>query len=493
MLFKMALSLYTSRVILDTLGAEDFGIYNVVGGVVSMFIFLNGAMGASTQRFLSYEIGKNDLKQLKKVFNATVIIHLVIALSIFLLAESIGVWVLNNYLNIPENRMQAAKWVYHLSALTIFISIIQTPYNAIIIAYERMNIYAYVSVFFGVMNLVIVIMLTWVSFDKLKFYGTLLFILNLVVAIFYRYYTKHQFKVTKFEVVRDKMLYKLLISYSGWNLFGNLALVAKGQGTTILLNVFFGPVLNTAQAIAMQVNGAVQGFYSNFQTALNPQIVKSYSANDKKYMLSLIIRGAKFSFYLIFILSLPILLEIDTILGIWLVDVPEYASSFAVLILIIALIDCISGPLITGVNATGNIRTFQIIVGSLQILILPMSYILFKLNYPPQATYLFSMFISIIALFIRLHIINFLIEEFSVKIFIKEVIYKNILIVCLSLVIPLIFKYFLNSSILNTFIISIISVVSCGVFIYKLGLEKGEKIMLNGEIQKLLVKIKIKS
>ncbi|MFK7779796.1 MAG: oligosaccharide flippase family protein [Candidatus Gracilibacteria bacterium] len=490
MILIMLVSLYTSRIILNVLGVEDFGIYNVVGGVVTMFVFLNGAMASSTQRFLSYEIGKNDFKQLQKTFNVTLVIHVVIAIIIFLLIETVGVWVLNNYLNIPKERMEAAQWVYHFSAFSFLISIIKVPYNAIIIAHERMNIYAYVSIFEVFMKLLIVFMLTWISFDKLKLYGILLFGVNVVVAIIYGAYSRLHFLETKFELVKDKALYKILISYSGWNLFGNLALVAKGQGITIILNIFFGPVVNAAQAVANQVNAAVQAFFSNFQMAVNPQIIKSYSANDRDYMLSLILRSAKFSFYLLFILSLPIILEVDTILNLWLKIVPNYASSFTILILITVLIDSFSGPLMTGIQATGNIKVFQIIVGTLQILILPLSYFLFKFHYPPQATYFVSIAISIIALVIRLFIMKSLIDEFSIKIFIEEVIFRNIVIVVLSLMLPLLLKYLLDYSILNSLIIIIISVLSCTVFIYYLGLKNNEKVILKVGIQKLFVKIK---
>lgn len=491
MLFIMTLSLYTSRIILKVLGVEDFGIYNVVGGVVSMFAFISGAMSSSIQRFLSFEIGKNDFGQLKKTFNAAVIIHIAIALIIFILAESIGFWVLNNYLNIPLERMEAAQWVYHFSAFSILISIIQTPYYAIIVAYEKMNVFAYISIFQGIMKLLIVFMLSWITFDKLKLYGILIFGLVVIITIYLRIYTRVKFKETKFELIKDKTLYKTLISYSGWNLFGNLALVAKGQGVTIILNIFFGPVVNSAQAIANQVNAAVKSFYSNFQTAINPQIIKSYSANEKEYMLKLILSSARFSFYLIFILSLPILLEIDFILKLWLVRVPTYSNSFTILVLIIVLIDCVSGPLMTGIQATGNIRRFQSTVGTLQILILPVSYYLFKFGYPPQTTYLVSIAISIISLFIRLHIMQSLIDLFSTKVFLKEVVVKNILIVIPSIIPPVFLKYFLSYGLFNSLLISFVSIFSSAMMIYHLGLKNEEKRLLKDRIKKLLIKINL--
>jgi len=274
MILTMLVSLYTSRVILNTLGVEDYGIYNVVGGVVTMFAFFNSAMSSATQRFLSYEIG----------------------------TETVGLWFVKNYLVIPPDRLQAAIWVYHFSVLSFMVSIIQVPYNATIIAHERMNVYAYVSIIEVILKLLIVFMLLWITFDKLILYGILHFGVVLLIAVIYRIYTRRNFEETKFEVVRDKKLYKTLISYSGWNLFGNIAAVAKGQGINIILNMFFGPVVNAARGIAMQVQGAVNSFVGNFQMAVNPQIIKSYAADEKGYMSSLVIRSSKFSFYLLYIL-----------------------------------------------------------------------------------------------------------------------------------------------------------------------------------------------
>ena len=314
----MLVSLYTSRVILNTLGVEDYGIYNVVGGVVSMFAFFNSAMSSATQRFLSDEIGKGDFVQLRKTFNATQVIHIGIAVFIFILAETVGLWFVKTYLVIPPERLEAAIWVYHFSVLSFMVSIIQVPYNATIIAHERMNVYAYVSIIEVSLKLLIVFMLRWITYDKLKLYGILHFGVVFIIAAIYRVYTRRNFEESKFEFVKDQKLYKTLISYSVWNLFGNIAGVAKGQGVNILLNIFYGPVVNAARGIAMQVQAAVNSFVSNFQMAVNPQIIKSYAADEREYMYSLVIRGSKFSFYLLFFLSLPIMIEVDQILKLWL-------------------------------------------------------------------------------------------------------------------------------------------------------------------------------
>ena len=481
----MIFSLYTSRVILNTLGVEDYGIYNVVGGVVSMFAFFNSAMSSATQRFLSYEIGKGDFVQLRKTFNATQIIHIGIAVLIFILAETIGLWFVKTYLVIPAERLDAAIWVYHFSVLSFMVSIIQVPYNATIIAHERMNVYAYVSIIEVSLKLLIVFMLTWITYDKLKLYGILLFSVVFIVASIYRVYTRKNFEESKFEFVKDKKLYKTLISYSGWNLFGNLAAVAKGQGVNILLNMFYGPVVNAARGIAMQVQAAVNSFVSNFQMAVNPQIIKSYAADEREYMTSLIIRSSKFSFYLLFLLSLPIIIEVDQILRFWLKTVPEYSSIFTILVLVIILIDCVSGPLMTAIHATGKIKVYQAVVGSLLMLILPISYVLLKKGYSPEITLYVNIVISIIALSFRLFIVWKLLG-FPIMRFVREIILNNIIIVLLSLSLPLLIRYLLNEDLIRLIIIVFVTLVWNAIIIFSLGLHKSEKAIVIRGINKIL-------
>jgi len=484
MILTMVVSLYTSRVVLNVLGVEDFGTYNVVGGVVTMFGFLNGAMASATQRFLSFELGRNDLVQLRKTFNAAQIVHIGIALLVFILAETIGLWFLNNYLNIPEIRMNAARWVYHFSVLSFMITIIQVPYNSVILARERMSVYAYVSILEALLKLLVVFMLTWIAFDKLKLYGILLFSVSFIVAAIYRIYTLKNFEETHFERVKDKILYKTLISYTGWNLFGGIAAVSKVQGVTLILNMFFGTVVNAAQAIAMQVSGAITMFVSNFQMASNPQIIKSYAANDKIEMTHLVIRTSKFSFYLLFILTLPIMLEIEYILKLWLKIVPEYTAIFTILILINALIDTISGPLMTALHATGKIKKYQVVVGFLLILILPISYFLFKAGFPPLSTFIVSLVVSVLALGFRVLLAKKQIPEFSVRIFFNEIVLRNFLVVLLSLIIPMLMLMNMETGISRLLIVIVVSIISCLSVIYFIGLKKNEKMFLKNLVKK---------
>jgi O-antigen/teichoic acid export membrane protein len=481
----MLVTLYTSRVILNTLGVEDFGIYNVVGGVVTMFAFFNSAMSSATQRFLSYEIGKGDFVQLRKTFNATQIIHFGIAVFIFILAETVGLWLVKKYLVIPPQRMEAALWVFHFSVLSFMVTVIQVPYNATIIAHERMNVYAYVSIVEVLLKLLIVFMLTWVAYDKLKLYGLLHFAVMFLIALTYRIYTLKYFEETKFEIVKDKKLYEKLIKFSGWNLFENFALIAKGQGVNVVLNMFYGPLINAAQGISNQLGNAVNSFVSNFQMAVKPQIIKSYASKEKEYMTSLLFKSTKLSFYLILILATPLILEIKQVLKLWLKIVPSYTSTFAVLILIISIIISLSGPMKTAVQATGKIVHYQIVVGTLQILILPISYLFLKMGYSPEITLYIAIVIEVITLLFRLYFLKTLID-FPVLLFVKEVLFKNTLILLLSFSIPFIVRNSMEENILRLLLIICLSTFWNVIIIYNIGLNKTERKIISTEMKRRL-------
>lgn len=308
MMLTMAVSLYTSRVVLNTLGVEDFGIYNVVGGVVAMFGFLNGAMATTTQRYITFELGRNDFKQLKKIFNISVSIHAFISIIILILAETIGLWFLYNKMTIPVERIDAALWAYQGSIISTIILIMSVPYNALIIAHEKMSTFAYISVLEAVLKLLIVYMLLIGDFDKLKLYALLMCCIQLIIRFIYGNYCKRHFPETKFQLYKDLKLFNNMLAFAGWNLWGNCASITFTQGVNILLNIFFGPIVNAARGITTQVQGAVNQFSWNFQTALNPQITKSYASGDYIYMHKLIFRSSKFTFFftIIFISSCPI-------------------------------------------------------------------------------------------------------------------------------------------------------------------------------------------
>lgn len=489
MFLTMGVSLYTSRIILNTLGVEDFGIYNVVGGIVMLFSFFNSSMSSATQRFLSFEIGKNDYQQLEKVYSMSINIHIIIALIIFILAESIGLWFLNSKLIIPEERLNAANWVYQFSILSFMMTIISVPYNALIIAHERMNVYAYVSIIEVILKLIVVYLLVLLGFDKLKMYSVLIFFVTVIIWIIYKIYINRHFYETRYKLFWDKSLFNILSNYAVWNLFGNIAGVAISQGINIMLNLFFGPTINTARAIAYQVSSAVNGFVSNFQLALNPQIVKSYANNELKYMHQIIFQGSKFSFFLLLILSLPIILETEIILKVWLKFVPEYTVIFTRLVIINVLIDSVSGPLMTAAQASGKIKKYQAIVGSLLLFIIPVSYVFLLLGYPPQITLYISITISVIALFTRLIIISPLVD-LSIISFIKGVLGKVILVSCIAIVFPLILKLLIENEVFRFVCVIVGSLLSVLFSIYFIGLKQEEQFFVKRKANALFSKLK---
>lgn len=488
MILTMIVSLYTSRVILNTLGVEDFGIYNVVGGIATMLSFFNGAMSSATQRFLSYDIGLGDMSKLRNTFNASLIIHICIALFIFILGETIGLWFVKSYLVIPTERMDAAIWVYHFAILSFMITIIQVPYNATIIAHERMNIYAYLSILEVTLKLLIVFMLTWISYDKLKLYGLLHFLVVFSIYAIYNIYTSRKFEETKFEIVKDWTLFKTMISFSGWSLFSNIAFVAKGQMVGIILNMFFGPVVNAAQAVANQVQGGLNNFSSNFQVAVNPQIIKSYASNESNYLITLIVSSAKFSYFLLLFLSLPIIVEIDQVLKLWLKTVPEFSNSFTILLLITVLLDSMSRSLRTAIQATGRIKLYESVIGTISILTLSISYLFLKMGFHPNIVFIINILISIIDLFLRLYNAQRLID-FPISIFVNKVIIKNIIITLFCFSLPLVLKNVMDESLSRLIIITIVSLFWNTLIILIIGLNNSEKTSLYKELNKIFKRI----
>lgn len=390
----MAVSLYTARVVLAVLGAEDFGIYNVVAGVVTMFGFLGGAMASSSQRYFSYDLGKKDLKHLEITFSVTFQIYLLIALVVFLFVETAGLWFLNTKLVIPSNRLIAANWIFQAAIISFLLTLITTPFMAIIIAHENMTVYAYVSIVEVALKLGIVVLLKYLPYDKLIVYGILLSLVSFINTAIYRFYCHKHYSECKVRFICDGKLFKEIIAYSGWNLFGNLAAIFKNQGINILLNFHFGAIVNAARGIAGQVNSAVMSFSNNFSTALRPQVIKTYAANQKEDTMRLVFRGCKFTFFLMYIFTLPLCLEMKSILSLWLKNPPEYAIVFTQLVLIDALIDSISYPLMTLAQATGKIRLYQAVVGGILLLNLPVSYVALRFDAPAYSVMLVAVVFS---------------------------------------------------------------------------------------------------
>lgn len=474
MLLVMGVTLYTSRIVLNILGAEDFGIYNVVGGIVILFSFLNTSMVVSIQRFFSYELGKKQGSQLQKIFSTAINLHIGIAFIILLLSETVGVFFLNTCLNIPENRLLAANWIFHFSILSFMVSVIRTPFNAIIMAYERMNVYAYISILEVLLNLLIAFFLSWVGFDKLKLYALLIFAVTFVVAIIYASYCLYSYSACRYSFFFDKRLFSKMLGFSSWNLFGAFSLVVINQGGNILLNIFFGPVVNASRGISYQVNAAINSFVFNLQSAINPQIVKLYASEDYAGMLNLVYRGSRLSYFLLFIISFPVLFYTDFILTLWLGEVPEYAAVFCRLVIISTLIDSLSGCMAVAVQATGNIRKYQIIISCLLLLNLPISYCGLQICAKPEFVFYTCIFISLLALFMRVvlltKICGLLFWDFLSKVLFRIFVVS---VVSISIFTPL---FCMSESGLTSFLIFTGFSFTINItLIYWLGLESDEK------------------
>lgn len=491
MILIMLVTLYTSRVILAQLGISDYGIYNVVGGIVVMFSFLNSSMSGATQRYLTYELGKGDSESLKKVFAASLNIHIIIASAIVILAETIGLWFLNHKLNIPYERIVAANWVFQFAILTFCINIIQVPYNAVIIAHEKMNVYAYISILEVILKLAIAYLLSIVAMDKLIIYAGLVFIVQLFIRIVYQIYCRRNFAECKSKLFWDRNLYKEMTGFAGWNLFGSVAWLLRDQGVNILLNIFFGPAINAARGVAMQVSGAVMGFISNFQVALNPQITKNYAMGQIGDMEKLAFQGIKYSFILLFFLAYPLALNIDFVLNIWLEKVPDYSGYFIILILVDALAGTLfGGPLMTSLSATGKIRNYQIAVSFIILLIVPVSYTALKLGYNAPCVFyvgiMFTLFSGIARFWFCKRQIGF-----SSKGFFTKVLFPLSLYMVFSIPLPFIIKlYCLNESNWFTFLsLCAISTASTAIAAWNLCLSHNERQKLASMIKTKIKKV----
>ena len=474
MLFTMAVSLFTSRVVLNTLGVEDYGIYNVVGGVVSMFSIISGSLSAAISRFITVELAKGDADKLRKTFSASVTIQLLLSLIIVVLIESIGVWFLNAKMVIPAERMDAANWVLQFSIVTFVINLISVPYNATIIAHEKMSAFAYISILEVVCKLVIVYLLKISPIDRLVFYAILMCAVSVIIRLVYGYYCNRHFAECKFSFRFDKDLLKRMFSFAGWNFIGASSAVLRDQGGNIIINLFGGPAVNAARGIAMQVNQTIVGFSNNFMTALNPQITKSYASGEQDYMMKLIFRGARFSFYMLLFLSLPVLANTHYILSLWLGMVPDHSVLFVRLALIFAMSESISSPLVTAMLATGKIRNYQIVVGVLQMLNLPISYVLLRIGCIPETVMMVAIGLSQCCLAARLVMLRTMIG-LSARKYLREVYLNVILVTTAAAVLPILTSVILEESFLNFVIIVLISLITAAISIFYIGFNKNER------------------
>ena len=490
MIFLLLVNVYASRVVLNALGVEDYGIYNVVGGVVSMFTILSGSMSTAISRFITFELGsESPLDRMKKVFSTSITVQLVLGAVIVVVAECFGLWFINSRMNIAPDRMYAANWVYQLSLLAFVINLISIPYNATIIAYEKMSAFAYIGIFEGVAKLLIAFLIISAPFDSLIYYAVLMCVVAVLVRSAYSIYCRRHFPEVRFSIDFDKSLFKEMFSFAGWNFIGNGVYILNTQGINVLSNIFFGVTVNAARGVVSQVESAITQFVTNFTTAINPQITKSYAGGDREYMYALVCKGAKYSYFMMLFFSVTIILESETILRIWLKTVPEYAPVFLRWATACSLCTVLSNTLVTAMFATGDIRKYQIIVGAVGILVFPLCYIFFKIGLPPYVSYIVYFTVYAVLLFVRLILIRNMIGM-KVSVYMRRVIARIIPVTAISFLLPMAVMMVMEPGLPRLLITLVVSVLSIAAAIWTMGLEPFERDFVKDKIVLLINRLK---
>ena len=491
MAFVLVVSLYTSRVMLRTLGVVDYGVNNVVAGFISMFSFLNTALSSGVQRFFNYELGKNGESGASKVYNTAIIIQALLAIILIILLETIGLWYVENKMVIPADRMDAARVLYQMAIASMAVVIMQVPFSAAIMAYERMDYYAIVGIIDVLLKLGIVIAIPFIPFDKLVLFGSMSFIIAVINFLFYYSYTKIKFRNLKFKFVVNKDLIGSMLGFSGWHVFGTFSLMMQNQGVNLIINIFFGPAVNAARGVSFQIKSALMGFINNITIAARPQMVQAYAQDNIKRTMNLMYSISKICFIAMYVMVLPICFEIDFILGIWLGKdvIPEMTQIFTIWVLTTSMIDILNSLVSMVVHATGKMRTYQIITSLFCLLILPIGYALFKIEAPPVSIFIVTFIITLLNQIISLYILRSLVP-FSISQYMKQVAWPIVLVVFASVWVPFLFSHFFHESVLRFFINLFVSFAIIASASYLLALNKSEKEIIREYLVKVINKIK---
>lgn len=483
----LIISLFTSRITLQALGVNNYGIHSAVGGVIAMFSVVSSSLSKSISRYITYELGRGDVEKLKRIFSTSLNIQLGIGLFLLLFGETVGVWFLNTHMNIPEGRMTAANWVLQCAMISFFVGLTQTPYTACIIGHEKMSIFASFSIASTFLKLIIVYLLYISPFDKLITYSILGLIVSILMRMIQRIYCSRKFEECHYKFVFDKPLLKEMTGFAGWSFLTNTAWIFNTQGINILINIFFGVSYNAARSIAGTMEGAVKKFSADFSVALNPQITKSYAAGEIDEMNKLICRGARFTYYLMFVLSLPLIFEAYYALYLWLGKVPDHTILFYRLALFATLANMIGGTGYTACMATGNIKWYTIIITSVGFLVFPLTWIAYKIGFSAEWSYIFFIIIYIIVDIVRLFIMRHL-WGFPVMMFVKDAIIPILLVSIISIIVPSLIYFTMEQSLLRAAIVTVVSLLSGFGAVYTVGLNNGERMMLRNKICEIVNK-----
>lgn len=487
MFLMMLVGLYTSRVNLAALGVDNFGVYNVVGGFVAMFSIISTSLSGAISRFITYELGRGGGDKLKTMFSTSVNIMAGLSLLIVIIAELLGPWFIETQLQIPPGREIAAQWVFQFSILNFVVGLISVPYNAAIVAHERMSAFAYISIFEALGKLAVALLIPHSPIDKLIFFAGLLCSISLIIRFIYGYYCKRHFAECTYTFTFDKSIFKQMGGFAGWNFFNSTAFIFNNQGVNMLLNMFFGVTVNAARGIAVSVDNIVNQFVGNFMTAINPQITKSYASGDLGNMHKLVCRGAKFSYYCMFLLALPIILGAEQILDLWLVDVPKYTIQFVQLILVTSLCDCIGRTGYTACMATGRLKKYSLVITSVAILEFPLVWIAFSLGATPLYAYYIYVFVKIAALIARMYLMEEMVH-LKVKMYAAHVFLPIILTTIVGMVVPVMLNLVMEPSLLRLLVVSVVSVLSVGISALYLGVTEGERQVILNSVRTVIGK-----
>ena len=482
MFVLLLVGLFTSRVTLIALGVSDYGINNVVAGIVSMFVFINYAMINSTQRYITYELGQGDMKRLNIIFSTSLNIHAIISIIIVVLSETVGLWFLYNKMVIPPDRMNAAFWIFQLSIISCVVGIMSVPYDALIVAHERMSAFAYISLLDALFRLIIVFLLTIYDGDRLILFGILVLIVSIIDRIIYGQYCLRKFPESKYHFTMDRPLTKDMTKFAMLNLLGNLSWVCYTQGLNLLLNVFFNPVVNAARGLSVTIQTVISNFSVNIENSIKPQITKSYAQNNLPRMHQLICASARMSFFVLLLISLPILLEIEQILDIWLAEVPAHTANFVRFTILILLTDAWAAPLLTAVQATGNLKVYQLTVSLLNLLILPLSYISLLVYPKPEIVFVICLIIAIITQFLKLVIVGRQIH-LSLRYYLRTVFVRTLIVALLSSAITIPLQLLFESNIVRLFFLTLCSCIVVIILIWLIGINREERYLIQSKVR----------
>ena len=487
MLFTLAVKLYTSRVVLAALGVEDYGVYTVVAGIVTMFSFFTTSLSSAISRYLTYSLGKGDLVEQIKVFSTSVTILAFVGVLVIGLVEIIAPWFLATQMNIPEGRLFAAQWCLQCTIITFIINLLCVPFNATIIAHEKMSVYAYISILEVSLLLGAALSMECYDGDKLIYYGIAMTSVALLIQMIYGFYCKIRFRECKYKLVLDKKLTKEIFGFTSWSLLGNGAYVMNNQGINIVMNIFFGVTINAARGVADQIHAAMMQFLSSFTVALNPQIVKSYAVGDINYVNQLVCKGAKYSFYLSLLMAIPLLLETENILCLWLKNYPQHAPLFVRLTILGTIIDFMGNTTARAVWATGNVRKYYLVTSILSLMVLPITYLMYLMGMNPETSYFVYIVIYLVLIPTRLVILKGLME-FSPVYFFKTVIKPIIPVTIISVILPFLIHFVMNLSFLRLICVCLTTLVSLGFTVYAIGITFSERLVVKRKLYSLVNK-----